>query len=144
MVTRVAAILLAFMIATAAAGVTVALAVSRPDWSTLSIGLAPEFWLLTFLAAGFTGAVIILPLFLLVVLAESFRLRSVLLYSIGGAAVMVFGYFQSGFAEPADATSTQLPIGHEAAIAAAAGIVFGFVYWILAGRKAGAWRVPRA
>jgi hypothetical protein len=28
-------------------------------------------------------------------------------------------------------------------IAAAAGIMFGFVYWLLAGRKAGLWRAPQ-
>ena len=32
------------------------------------------------------------------------------------------------------------PISREAEIAAAAGVVFGLVYWVIAGRKAGRWR----
>ena len=99
--------------------------------------------MLAFFAASASGAVIVLPLFLLVVLAESFRLRSILLYSGAGAIAMLLGYFVSGFAQHVDATSAQLPISQEAAIAAAAGIVFGLVYWLLAGRKAGAWRIRR-
>ena len=120
------------------------MALLGPDWPALSGDAAQRtgFWVLVFFAASLSGAVIILPLFLLVVLAESFRLRSVLLYAFAGAVVMVFGYFMSGFAEHQD--TIHLPTkGQEAAIAAAAGVVFGFVYWLLAGRRAGAWRARR-
>jgi hypothetical protein len=145
MVSRIAAILLAFLVASAAAGITIAVALLGPDWPALTgdAGDRGGFWVLAFFAASASGAVLILPLFLLVVLAESFGLRSVLLYAIGAAAVMVFGYFQSGFAAHVDTTSAQLPVPHEAMIAAAAGIMFGFVYWLLAGRKAGLWRAPQ-
>jgi hypothetical protein len=56
---------------------------------------------------------------------------------------MVFAYFRAGFADRVDGIE-QLPVGREMAIAAAAGIVFGFVYWLLAGRKAGVWRTSQA
>jgi hypothetical protein len=145
MISRIAVIFLAFLVASAAAGISIAVALLGPDWPALSgdIGERGGFWVLAFFAASASGAVLILPLFLLVVLAESFRLRSVLLYAIAAAAAMVLGYFQSGFAEHVEATSAQLPIPHEAAIAATGGIVFGFVYWLLAGRKAGLWRTPK-
>jgi hypothetical protein len=53
---------------------------------------------------------------------------------------MVAGYYMSDFGNRLDPTSPHLPTAHEYAIAGAAGIAFGFVYWLLAGRKAGAWR----
>jgi len=145
MLNRIAVIFLAFLIASAAAGITIALALLGPDWPAFSGDASQRsgFWVLAFFAASASGAVIVLPLFLLVVLAESFRLRSILLYSGAGAVAMLLGYFVSGFAQHVDATSAQLPISQEAAIAAAAGIVFGLVYWLLAGRKAGAWRIRR-
>lgn len=141
MIGRIVVIVLAFLTATAAAGVTIAASLLGPEWLVFSGAIEERvaFWILAFFAAGATGAMIILPLFLLVVLAESFSLRSVLLYAVGAAAVMIFGYFQSGFAEH-DAAPVPFPIGHEVTIAAAGGIVFGFVYWLIAGRKAGAWR----
>ena len=146
MFNRIAVIFLAFIVASAAAGITIAVALLGPDWPALSgdAGQRTDFWVLVFFAASLSGAVIILPLFLLVVLAESFRLRSFLLYAVAGAAVMLFGYFASGFAEHLDKTSAPLTANHRAAIAAAAGVVFGMVYWLLAGRKAGAWRARRA
>ena len=144
MLNRFAMIFLAFVIASAAAGITIAVALLGPDWSALSdTNQRLDFWVLVFLAASFSGAVIILPLFLLVVLAESFRLRSVLLYTVAGAVVMVFGYFMSGFAEHLDATAASVPAINRVAITVAAGVVFGLVYWLLAGRKAGGWRMRR-
>jgi hypothetical protein len=56
---------------------------------------------------------------------------------------MVFGYFMSGFAEHLDATAAPVPSAHRVAIAGSAGVVFGLVYWLLAGRKAGGWRMRR-
>jgi hypothetical protein len=144
MIGRIVVIILAFLTATVAAGATIAAALLGPEWPVFS-GTIEEragFWVLAFFAASASGAMVVLPLFLLVVLAESFSLRSVLLYAVGGAAVMVFGYFPSGFTEH-DAASAPFPVGHEVTIAAAGGIVFGFVYWLIAGRKAGAWRGKR-
>jgi len=144
MIGRIVVIILAFLTANAAAGVTIAAALLGPEWPAFSGDIEERagFWVLAFFAAGASGATVILPLFLLVVLAESCRLRSVLLYAVAAGAVMVFGYFQSGFAEH-DAASARFPVGHEVTIAAAGGIVFGFVYWLIAGRKAGAWRAGR-
>jgi len=144
MIGRIVVIILAFLTATMAAGITIAAALLGPEWPALSGAIEERvaFWVLAFFAAGATSTMIILPLFLLVVLAEGFGLRSILLYPVGAAAVMVFGYFQSGFAEH-DVASIPFPVGHEVTIAAAGGIVFGFVYWLIAGRKAGAWRAKR-
>jgi hypothetical protein len=143
MLNRIAIIFLALVIASAAAGIAIAVALLGPEKSALVGNAESGFWVLVFFAASLSGAVLILPLLLLVIVAESFRLRALLLYAIGGAIVLVLGYFMSGFAERVDPASAHLPIYHEAAIAGGAGVVFGFVYWLLAGRKAGAWRTRR-
>lgn len=138
-------ILLAFILASGAAGIAIAVALLGPDWPALS-GTSAEragFWTLAFFAAALTGAVTILPMFILVVLAEAFALRSVLLYAVAGATILVVGYFASGFADRLEAQAAQLPLVQEALIAAAGGIVFGFVFWLLAGRRAGRWRARR-
>jgi hypothetical protein len=145
LLSRVIVIVFGFLLASGAAGITIALALLGPDWPALS-GTSAErsgFWTLVLFASGLSGAVSLLPLFLLVVLAEGYRLRSVLLYAAVGAATMVLGYFLSGFADRVEAGAAHLPITQEAQIAGAAGIVFGFVYWLIAGRKAGLWRMPR-
>lgn len=140
---RILVIILAFLLASLAAGVTIAFALLGPDWPALSGDVAERsgFWTLTLLATGLSGAVVILPMFLLVALAEGYRWRSATLYTLAAAGIMVAGYFWSGFADRVDTATAQLPVAHEALIAAAGGIVFGFVYWLLAGRKAGAWRL---
>lgn len=138
---RIAIIILAFLIASIACGITIAFALLGPDWPALSgtVGERTGFWILVFFASSFSGAVAILPLFVVVVAAEAFRLRSLLLYMAAGAVVLPFGYLASGFADNLGPGTAHLPISHELAIAVAGGVVFGFVYWLLAGRKAGLW-----
>jgi hypothetical protein len=145
MLKRIVVIFLAFVIASAAAGIAIAI-VPGLDWQTFTGDTLRrrEFWEHAFFGTVFTAIVVVLPLFLLVILAESFRLRSLLLYALGGAAVMLFGYIAPRLAERGAAAPEPLSVWQEAAIAAVAGVVFGFVYWLLAGRKAGAWRLRRA
>jgi hypothetical protein len=139
---RIGVIILGFLIASAVAGVVITAALLRPDLPNPSgeSGLPSGFWVLVLLTGAFSGAVAIVPLFLFALLAEMLRLRSVLLYVILGAAVMPFGYFWTGFAEHIDPGAAHLPMAQEAAIAVAAGAALGFVYWLMVGRKAGAWR----
>jgi hypothetical protein len=82
----------------------------------------------------------VLPAMLIIALAEGFRLRSVLFYTLAGAALAL------GLSYGSDVRllrNLDDDLGaHGAEIMAAAGIVAGFVYWALAGRNAGAWRNP--
>jgi hypothetical protein len=144
MLKRLAVILVAFLIASMAAGVTIA-TVPGLDWQTFSADTLrrAEFWEHALFGMLFTAIVAILPLLLLVILAEIFRLRSWLLYVLGGVLVMLFGYIAPRLAERGVAASEYLSVTSEAALAAVAGVVFGFVYWLLAGRRAGAWRARR-
>ena len=139
---RVAVIILAFLLASFACGMTIAFALLGPDWPALSgsIGERGGFWGLVLIVSLASGAAVMIPLFLVVVVAEAFRLRSLLLYVVAGAIALTFVYLASGFADNLEPGAAHLPIGHEVAVAAAGGVVFGFVYWLVAGRKAGIWR----
>ena len=141
MISRIFLIIFACLIASLAAGMVVAIAVLMPAWSDLALGSLDDgtFGVVVAFGAMFLSAFALLPLLLVVVLAESFAIRSVLFYAVAGAglAAVLYLHFRSwdtlafsvnGFAR------------RELEIIAAAGIVAGLVYWALAGRKAGAWR----
>src|SRR5262249_34016921 len=92
------------------------------------------------LSATFFSLYAMLPAMVIVALAEGFRLRSVLFYALAGAALAL------GLSYGWDLRFLRAPDsdfgGRGAEIIAAVGSVGGFVYWLIAGRKAGAWRRP--
>ena len=89
------------------------------------------------------GALIIfvvgfLPVLLVVVIAEGFALRSIVVYGVIGGALalaMAYGFDFAGYVAPPD-----IDIAREREVFAAAGIAGGLVYWLFAGRKAGVWK----
>ena len=84
-----------------------------------------------------------LPYIWLIAIGESFKIRALLVHAAAGAAMLALGYYGSGFSRASYEESIDHPppaIARETEIAAAAGAVFGLVYWAIAGRKAGAWR----
>jgi hypothetical protein len=145
---RIFVIIFAVIVASLAAGMAIATGVLGPAWHGLSGDPAERFvfWSATFVGATATGAVGILPLAILIALGETFKIRSLLANTAAGAAMLLIGYYGSGLAQPSYEESIDNPppaISREAEIAAAAGAVFGLVYWAIAGRKAGRWREPR-
>ena len=144
---RIIVIIFAVMLASLCAGMAIAMGVLGPmvHGFTGDIGERVGFWMVTFIGASFTGAVGLLPLAILIAIAESFKIRSLLVNALAGAAMLLLGYYGSGFNRPYEESidSAPPPISREAEIAAAAGAVFGFVYWAIAGRNAGRWRERR-
>lgn len=145
---RIIVIVFAVIVASLAAGMAIATGVLGPAWYSLSGDPAERFifWGATFVGATATGAVGILPLAILIVLGETFKIRSLLANTAAGAAMLLIGYYGSGLAQPSYEESIDNPspaVAREAEIAAAAGAVFGLVYWAIAGRKAGRWRERR-
>lgn len=144
---RLIVIAFAVMLAGVAAGMAIAAGLLGPEWHGFSgdFGERTGYWLLVVFATGFTGAFGLLPLVILIVLAESFKIRSLLAHAAAGALLLASGYYASGlwnhYEESIDRAPT--PISREVEIAAAGGVVFGLVYWFIAGRKAGRWREPR-
>jgi len=145
---RIIVIVFAVMLASMAAGIAIAMGVLGPQWHGFSgeIGERVGFWMLAFAATSFTGAVGLLPLVIMIAIAESFKIRSLLVHAAAGAAMLVIGYYGSGLSKPYEESIDRPPppVAREVEIAAAAGVVFGLVYWVIAGRKAGRWREPRS
>ena len=103
-------------------------------------------WGLGLLASGVAAFGAFLPAVIAIAVAEVFAIRSALIYALGGAAVMLIGYYSAGlassYAESIDAAPPM--ISREMEIIAAMGVVFGLTYWAIAGRRAGAWLRRRA
>jgi hypothetical protein len=80
-----------------------------------------------------TGTIAILPAAIAIALAEAFAWRSVLYYFLVGGLIALIGDRMSELViEP---TFT----GRRLVIMLAAGFVGGFVYWAIAGQRAGDW-----
>ena len=139
----------AVFVASAATGIAIAWGVFGPDWHVMS-GDAGErfaFWGVAFFGSLFAAAVGVLPLLVMIVLAEAFKIRSLLAHAVAGAILLLAGYYGSGLARPSYEESIDYappPISHELQLVAAAGAVFGFSYWLIAGRNAGRWCEKRA
>ncbi len=139
---RIFVIFFAFLIASMAAGLTIALGMLGTQWPVLHGDPVARgwFWGVAMVGSGSAGAATFLPLFLLVILAETFRLRSVLFYAFAGVGIMLLAYYGSGIGNPYEESIDHAGLTREAELVIAAGAVFGLVYWLIAGRKAGAWR----
>src|SRR3972149_5876793 len=130
---RIIVLVFAVMVASRPGGIAIAMAVLGPQWHGFSgdIGERVGFWILAFAATSFTGAVGLLPLAILIAIAESFKIRSLLVHAAAGAVMLVLGYYGSGLSKPYEESIDRPPppIARETEIAAAAGVVFGLVYW---------------
>ena len=141
---RIIVIVFAVMVASMAAGIAIAMGMLGPQWHSVSgdIGERVVFWSAAFIGATGVGALGLLPLAILIAIAETFKIRSLLAHAAAGAAMLVLVYYGSGLSRPYEESIDHPPppISRETEIAAAAGVVFGLVYWVIAGRKAGRWR----
>jgi hypothetical protein len=142
---RIIVICFAFIVASTAAGIALAIGIISPDWAGADSDPFERisFFAFAFFATSFVGAAATLPALVLIVLAEAARMRSLLYYGVAGAVVGLAAYFGSDISARLDNTTDVVPVGHALQLAAAAGIIGGLVYWLIAGRKAGAWRDQR-
>jgi hypothetical protein len=140
---RIFVIFFGFMLASLAVGIVFAIGLLGPDWALHGDPVARGgFWVVTVFASSFTGAIAILPLFIAVAVAEVSHIRSALVYAVVGVVIMLLGYYGSGLGVQ-ESIDQAGPISPGLELAAAAGAVFGFVYWAVAGRNAGKWAQRR-
>jgi hypothetical protein len=95
-------------------------------------------WSVTGLAAIIIFSVGFLPTLLVIALAEGLALRSAVVYGVIGAALslaMAYGLDFAGYI-----ASSEGDLARNREVFAAAGIAGGLVYWLIAGRRAGAWK----
>jgi hypothetical protein len=95
-------------------------------WSMIGIGAAIIF------AVGF------FPTLIAIILTEGFRLRSIVVYGLIGAALALAAAYGLDFGGYVTAPNDDMMRQRE--VFAAAGIAGGLVYWLFAGRRAGVWK----
>ena len=137
---------LGYVMACIAAALVLTLGSLGPDWSEVTAQFGPQppgvesaaLWSVTAMAAIVIFVVGFLPVLLAIALAEGLALRSAVIYGVIGAALalaMAYGLDFAGYI-----TGPDDHLGHNTEVFAAAGIAGGLVYWLFAGRNAGAWK----
>jgi hypothetical protein len=140
---RLFVILFAFLFACLAAGMIVVGAVLYPEFSDLSTGPIDQSAINVVLGFGFIfiSGFALLPALIVVLITEAFYIRGVLTYAVGGAIVGAACYLGLIPFDPATMHFDGIVRRH-LEIMTGAGIVAGLIYWMIAGRSAGAWREP--
>jgi len=140
---RLFAILFGFLFACLAAGMIVVGAVLYPEFSELGTGPIDQGAINVVLGFGFIflSGFALLPALIVVLITEAFYVRGVLTYAVGGALVGAACYLGLVPFDPATLRFDGIVRRH-LEIMTGAGIVAGLVYWMIAGRTAGAWRAP--
>ncbi len=139
---RIIVIIFALIVASLAAGIALTIGIVAPDWATMDSDPVERvsFFVVSFFKTSFVGAVAMAPAFLLIIVGEALRIRSFIYYGVAGALVGLVSYFGSNISMLLENTTDSPPVEHTLQLAAAAGIIGGIAYWLIAGRKAGAWR----
>jgi hypothetical protein len=140
---RLLVVFLAFLAACLAAAIIVVSALLFPEFSELGTGPADQGALNVLLGFGFiiVSGFALVPAMLIVAITEAFYIRKALTYAIGGGIVGLACYL--GLV-PFDTETLRFEgiVRRHLEIMTGAGIAAGLVYWLIAGRTAGAWRKP--
>jgi hypothetical protein len=136
---RILWVLFAFVIASTAAALVVTVGSLEPDAAGPGSGVVLDeaVGLIVGFSALLITALTLIPAVLLIAIAESFRLRSFVFYALAGAAIACYCGLGRGF-------MAEFRFDHSSEVLAASGIAGGLIYWLLAGRRAGAWRDAQA
>jgi hypothetical protein len=140
---RLFAILFGFLAACLVAGMIVVGAVLFPEFSELATGPIDQSAVNIVLGFGFIfiSGFALLPAMIVALVTEAFYIRSVLAYAVGGGVVGLACYLGLIPFDPETLRFDGIVRRH-LEIMTGAGIVAGLVYWMVAGRNAGAWREP--
>jgi hypothetical protein len=140
---RLFAIFFGFLAACFVAGAIVVMALLFPEFSNLGIGPIDQGVLNIVLGFGFifVSGFALLPALIVAAITEAFHIRSALAYAAGGALVGAACYLGLIPFDPETLRFDGIVRRH-LEIMTGAGIVAGLVYWLIAGRSAGAWREP--
>jgi hypothetical protein len=141
---RLFVILFAFLAASLAAGIIVVVAVLFPEFSDLGTGPVDQGAFEIVLGFGFIfiSGFALLPAMIIAAITEAFYIRSALAYAVGGGLVGLACYLGLVPFDP-ETMRFEGIVQRHLEIMTGAGIVAGLVYWMIAGRNAGAWREPQ-
>lgn len=139
-IVRLLAVSLAYVLACIAASVVLTVGTLTPQWNEIAPQGMPSvaLWAVIGVGSAVIGVMAVLPSFLIIALAEGFAWRSIVLYgAIGGVLALALTY---GIDFAHDLGGPNNAVMHQQEVLAASGIAGGLVYWLFAGRKAGAWK----
>jgi hypothetical protein len=136
MVRRVLVVIAAFLASSCVAAFVITFGMLM-EWQEILAGTGAG-WLTIAFFSLIVSAKALLPAIVLIALTEGLRIRSSLFYAVSGGLGFVALYYGLGLAE------RDVTLGRDLEIMAGAGIAAGFVYWLIAGRKAGCWREQAA
>src|SRR5260221_3105479 len=141
---RIIVIAFALIVAAMVAGITLAVGIVAPDWTGIDSDPVERvsFFIVSFFATSFVGAVAFLPALVVIVFAEIARMRNFLYYGVGGALVGLASYFGSDISLRLEKPTHVSPARRSLQLPPAAGIVGGLGYWPNCRRQAGRWRRP--
>jgi hypothetical protein len=142
-VARILVMLFAYGLACITASAIFTIGILGVDWNSVASDtpVAAIFFVIGTVVAGIMGYYAALPTALMVVLAEAFGWRSVLLYAAGGGALALALSYGLGVPGGIDSiTNLETSLALELRLLGASGIAGGFVYWLFAGRRAGSWK----
>lgn len=125
----------AFIAASLAAALVIVLGVGADPYATSTADLVGKMIFVSVITSMFVGAIAGVPALIMIILAEAFGWRSLILHLVIGAGIGFVAFLLSVRGDP-PATREELQLG------AAAGAVAGFVYWLIAGRRAGMRKPP--
>src|SRR6201991_4146123 len=140
---RLFLIAFAFLAACLVAGMIIVSAIMFPEFSNLGTGPIDQGAIDIILGFGFIfiSGFALLPALIVALITEAFSIRSVLAYAVGGGFVGLACYLGLVPFDPETLRFDGIVRRH-LEIMTGAGIVAGMVYWMIAGRNAGAWRQP--
>jgi len=135
-------VVFAYWLAALAAGAVLVLGAVAPGVSAPPPGDSswPLLWLLILTTGTFVAFFSFAPAVIIILLAESFAWRSVVIYAVAGGAIGLFCGVTYGFLDWSPGPRLDVPLDGNAELMAGAGVAAGIVYWLVAGRNAGAWR----
>ena len=141
---RIIVIFFAFCVACMVGGTIIIFSILFPELSAMDTGIvnADAFNVLIGFGFIFFSGFALIPALIVVVITESFNIRSVLAYALGGGLVGLACYL--GLI-PYDTTTMSFDgiVRRHLEVMTGAGIIAGLIYWVIAGRNAGNWKQPR-
>jgi len=137
-------IIFALLISILAAGLALAIGIMLPDYVTVTTDPVEHFvfFFVGFFTTGMVGAYAFLPALVLIGIGEWLDIRSIFYYALGGAAIGLLAYFGSNMSVQIEEATDMPPVAFGLQLVVASGIIAGFVYWLIAGRRAGRWKSP--
>src|ERR1700761_3918524 len=140
---RLIVISIGFLAACLVAGMIVVVAVLFPEFSNLGEGPVDSGALNIIIGFGFIfiSGFALVPAMVVVLITEAFYIRGALTYAVGGGLVGLACYLGLVPFDPGQLRFEGIVRRH-LEIMTGAGIGAGMGFWMIAGRNAGAWRVP--